>query len=258
MHPSIEASWSRLVHRFLLLLLFLAVPLAGAAQSADIKGPVSRAALVELFTSEGCSSCPPAEKWLNGLEDRADLWSRVVPVAFHVDYWDYIGWPDRFASREHSRRQQTYREVGHLKNVYTPGLVLAGKEWRGWFRDRTLVLPDNVDVGSISVNVRDGRFEARFEPAVDVPESIELHVARLGFDFVTQVEAGENRGRELRHDFVVLGWSRHALKREGEGYGAKGKLPAASNSAERQALAVWVSVPGDPYPIQAAGDWLGG
>ena len=275
MHSSIEASWSRLVHRCLFLLLVLAVPIAGAAQSADIKGPVSRAALVELFTSEGCSSCPPAEKWLNGLEDRADLWSRVVPVAFHVDYWDYIGWPDRFAAREHSRRQQTYRDVGHLKNVYTPGLVLAGKEWRGWFRDRTLVLPDNVDVGSISVNVRDGRFEARFEPAVDVPESIELHVARLGFDFVTQVEAGENRGRELRHDFVVLGWSRHALKREGEGFGAQGKLPSASaerqalavwvnpylpsasNPAERQALAVWVSVPGDPYPIQAAGDWLG-
>ena len=258
MHPPIDFSWSRLVHRCLFLLLFLAVPLAGTAQSADIKGPVSRAALVELFTSEGCSSCPPAEKWLNGLADRDDLWSRVVPVAFHVDYWDYIGWPDRFASREHSRRQQTYHAVGHLKNVYTPGLVLAGKEWRAWFRDRTLVLPDDVDVGSISVSVRDGRFEARFEPAVDVPESIELHVARLGFDFATEVEAGENRGRTLTHDFVVLGWSRHALKREGEGYGAQGKLPSVSNPAQRQALAVWVSVPGDPYPIQAAGDWLGG
>ena len=214
MQPTIEATWRRVMPRYLFLLLLAAVPMAGTAQSADIKGPVFRTALIELFTSEGCSSFPPAEKWLNGLADRADLWSRVVPVAFHVDYWDYIGWPDRFASREHSRRQQTYHAVGH--------------------------------------------FEARFAPAVDVPESIELHVARLGFDFATEVEAGENRGRTLTHDFVVLGWSRHALKREGEGYGAQGKLPSVSNTSQRQALAVWVSVPGDPYPIQAAGNWLEG
>ena len=246
------------MHRFLFLFLLVAVPMAGAAQSADIRGPVSRAILVELFTSEGCSSCPPAEKWVNGLEDRADLWSQVVPVAFHVDYWDYIGWPDRFATRGHSLRHQTYRDVGHIKNVYTPGLVVGGREWRGWFRDRTLVLPSDVDVGSISVNVRDGRFEARFEPAVDVPESLELHVARLGFDFATEVGAGENRGRTLTHDFVVVGWSRHPMNRGGEGYDAAGTLPQASNPASREALAVWVSVPEDPFPIQAAGDWLGG
>lgn len=244
--------------RYLFLLLLVAFPVAGSAQSADIKGPVSRTTLIELFTSEGCSSCPTAEKWLNGLADRDDLWSRVVPVAFHVDYWDYIGWPDRFASKRHSLRQRTYHDVGHLKNVYTPGLVLGGREWRGWFRDRTLVFPADVDVGSISVDVRDGRFEAHFEPAVDVPDSLELHVARLGFDFATEVGAGENRGRTLTHDFVVLGWSRHPMKRGGEAYDVSGALPPASNPTTREALAVWVSVPGDPYPIQAAGDWLGG
>ena len=176
--------------RHLVLILSLAIPLPGAAQSADIRGPVARVTLVELFTSEGCSSCPPAEQWLNRAEARSDLWSRVVPVAFHVDYWDYIGWPDRFAAREHSNRQRTYRDIGHIRAVYTPGFVVGGKEWRGWFRDPTLKLPADVDVGSISVEVRDGRFDARFEPVVDVPESIELHVARLGFDFVTEVGAG--------------------------------------------------------------------
>ena len=178
--------------RHLVLILALAIPLPGAAQSADIRGPVARVTLVELFTSEGCSSCPPAEQWLNRAEARSDLWSRVVPVAFHVDYWDYIGWPDRFAAREHSNRQQTYRDIGRTRAVYTPGFVVGGKEWRGWFRDPTLTLPADVDIGSISVNVRDGRFDARFEPVVEVPESIELHVARLGFDFVTEVRAGEN------------------------------------------------------------------
>ena len=242
--------------RSLALSLFLAVPVSGLTQSADIRGPVSRVTLVELFTSEGCSSCPPAEKWLNRTEARADLWSRVVPVAFHVDYWDYIGWPDRFAARDHSRRQQTYRSVGHTKGVYTPGFVVGGREWRGWFRDPTLELPPNVDVGSISMEVRDGRFVARFEPAVEVPKSIELHVARLGFDFVTEVQAGENHGRTLEHKFVVLGWSRHRMNGRDGAYEVSGELPAASNPAPREALAVWVSVPGDPLPIQAAGNWL--
>ena len=243
--------------RHLVLILSLAVPLPGVAQSADIRGPVARVTLVELFTSEGCSSCPPAEQWLNRTEARSDLWSRVVPVAFHVDYWDYIGWPDRFAARAHSNRQRTYRDVGHIRSIYTPGFVVGGKEWRGWFRDPTLKLPADVDVGSISVDARDGRFEARFEPVVEIPERIELHVARLGFDFVTEVRAGENHGRTLKHKFVVLGWSRHAMSGGNDGgYEASGELPAASNPAPREALAVWVSVPGDPLPIQAAGDWL--
>ena len=242
--------------RRLVLFLCLAIPVPGLAQSADVQGPVSRVTLVELFTSEGCSSCPPAEKWLNGVEARSDLWSRVVPVAFHVDYWDYIGWPDRFAAREHSNRQRTYREVGHTRGVYTPGFVVGGREWRGWFRNPTLKLPADVDVGSISVDVRDGRFDARFEPVVEVPERIDLHVARLGFDFVTEVGAGENHGRTLEHSFVVLGWSRHRMSIDDGVYEASGELPAASNPSPREAVAVWVSVPGDPLPIQAAGNWL--
>ena len=243
--------------RSLVLSLFLAIPVSGLAQNADIRGPVSRVTLVELFTSEGCSSCPPAEKWLNEVEARSDLWSRVVPVAFHVDYWDYIGWPDRFAARKHSDRQRTYREIGRTRGVYTPGFVVGGREWRGWFRDPTLKPSKAVDVGSISVEVRDGRFEARFEPAVEIRKSIELHVARLGFDFVTDVGAGENHGRTLEHKFVVVGWSRHRMGGGDSGvYEVSGELPAASNPSPREALAVWVSVPGDPLPIQAAGDWL--
>ena len=243
--------------RSLVLSLFLAIPVSGLAQSADIRGSVARVTLVELFTSEGCSSCPPAEKWLNETEARSDLWSRVVPVAFHVDYWDYIGWPDRFAAREHSDRQRTYREIGRTRGVYTPGFVVGGREWRGWFRDPTLEPSKPVDVGSISVEVREGRFDARFEPAVEIRKSIELHVARLGFDFVTDVGAGENHGRTLEHKFVVVGWSRHRMSGgDGGVYEVSGELPAASNPSPREALAVWVSVPGDPLPIQAAGDWL--
>ena len=242
--------------RHLALFITLAIPVSGSAQNADIRGSVSRANLIELFTSEGCSSCPSAEKWLKDLEGRSDLWNRIVPVAFHVDYWDYIGWADRFAANAHSQRQRTYRKVGHTRGVYTPGFVVGGQEWRGWFRDPMLNLSADVDIGAITMDVRDGRFEASFKPAVEAPESLELHVARLGFDLVTKVQAGENHGRTLEHAFVVLGWSRHPMRGAATGYEASGVLPAASNPASREAVAVWVSIPGDPFPIQAAGNWL--
>src|SRR5689334_8314649 len=71
----------------------------------------TQVALLELFTSEGCSSCPPAERWLGALRDAPGLWRDFVPIAFHVNYWDRLGWPDRFASREATQRQHAYAAV---------------------------------------------------------------------------------------------------------------------------------------------------
>ena len=68
----------------------------------------TQSTLIELFTSEGCSSCPPAEKWMSGLKSNQDLWKKIIPVTFHVDYWDHLGWRDRFAKPEFTSRQQRY------------------------------------------------------------------------------------------------------------------------------------------------------
>src|SRR5262249_27401056 len=87
-------------------------------------------ALVELYTSEGCSSCPPAEAWLSRLKDDSALWKNFVPVAFHVDYWDYLGWRDPWAATSFSERQRSYADSWSAVSVYTPGFVLNGKEWR--------------------------------------------------------------------------------------------------------------------------------
>ncbi|MCB1738986.1 MAG: DUF1223 domain-containing protein, partial [Gammaproteobacteria bacterium] len=113
-------------------------PGSAQPQSIHVNSGPRQVALLELFTSEGCSSCPPADRWLSGLIDDPRLWRELVPVAFHVDYWDYLGWPDRFASREFSRRQRDHARSGGLSQVYTPGVVLNGAEWRGWHRGRPL------------------------------------------------------------------------------------------------------------------------
>src|SRR5689334_18800483 len=100
-----------------------------AAEVTFESGP-ARTHLIELYTSEGCSSCPPAEAWLSKLKDEPRLWRDFVPLAFHVDYWDRLGWRDPFASKEWTARQYAYSAGWKSESVYTPGFVLDGREWR--------------------------------------------------------------------------------------------------------------------------------
>jgi len=113
----------------LLLAASIALPTYGE-QCVSESGP-GTAALVELYTSEGCSSCPPADRWLAGLGQRYAP-GKVVPLALHVDYWDYIGWKDPYAKREFSLRQRKLSQLQRMALVYTPQVVLQGRDFRGW------------------------------------------------------------------------------------------------------------------------------
>ena len=115
--------------------------------------------LVELFTSEGCSSCPPADAWISQLKESPDLWKKIVPVAFHVDYWNNLGWRDRFAKPEFTARQRRYVAAWGGDSVYTPGFVVNGKEWRDWFGNRVLwrERPAKVGIFACVCSERDRR-----------------------------------------------------------------------------------------------------
>ena len=119
--------------RVLLLLTLVCTSAAAAAQEVVLKSGVEKNRLIELYTSEGCSSCPPADKWISKLKDNDELWNDIIPIAFHVDYWDRLGWPDELAEKSFSDRQRQYRHEGSISQVYTPGFVVDGKEWRGFF-----------------------------------------------------------------------------------------------------------------------------
>lgn len=211
--------------------------------------------LLELYTSEGCSSCPPADRWFTSLVEQKDLWSRYVPIALHVDYWNYLGWPDRFALAAHSERQRLYRRQGYTKGVYTPGVVLGGQEWRSWRRG-TRPGPISMDkVGSLKLETASDTFTASFAPHPDEKlKSAKLTVALLGMGIESEVRAGENRGRALRHDFVVLAQKTF----RGDELEWQGKLPSTplAREASRLAVAAWVSVASDLKPLQAVGGWL--
>ena len=122
------------LRRWLILVLFMTagVAIADGSDSITFQSAEQQTALLELYTSEGCSSCPPAETWLSRLTDSPQLWRDFVPVAFHVNYWDYLGWRDPWAARQFSERQRNYAAKWRSDSIYTPEFVLNGKEWRDW------------------------------------------------------------------------------------------------------------------------------
>jgi hypothetical protein len=227
--------------------LLLVPDLAVARDLVLTSGP-QQVHLLELFTSEGCSSCPPAEERFSALKGNAALWKGVVPIAFHVDYWDYLGWPDRFASPEYTARQQRYASEWGGDSVYTPEFVLDGREFRSG------EIPAlSGSGGNLTVEFNSAReLTVRYDPAA--PGSgggWEAHIAPLGLGLETDVRAGENGGRRLRHDFVALALVPVPL-RAGTNTGTV-SLPARKQG--EKAIAVWITRAGQGTPVQATGGW---
>lgn len=224
-----------------------------SADSHFTSGP-AHTSLLELFTSEGCSSCPPAEARLSRLKDDPGLWKRFVPVAYHVDYWDRLGWRDRFASPDFTARQHRYAALWQSESVYTPAFVRDGRELRGGLTDAA---PAGPAAGVLEAKSEDGKsWSISFRPAAGESGEFEAHVALLGAGIYSKIGAGENGGRNLQHDFVVLSQRDSALMRTDDQLDASLTTPAPAEKAPRQAVAIWVTRRGELAPVQATGGWL--
>jgi hypothetical protein len=197
-----------------LALALLAFP-AGADDCVARSGERT-AALVELYTSEGCSSCPPADRWLSSLAARGYAPERVVPLALHVDYWDYIGWKDPYAKREFSQRQRKLTQRQRLALVYTPQVLLQGRDFRRWgsaaFDEAVAKINAQPARARIALRIRSAmpdrlEVEASAE-LLDAAQARDaaLYLAAYENRLESRVTAGENRGRVLEHDYVVLEW----------------------------------------------------
>lgn len=184
-----------------------------AAEHCSARSGATAMPLVELYTSEGCSSCPPADRWLSGkLADRRANW-----LAFHVDYWDDIGWPDRFASPTYSQRQRLRVGAGGGDTVYTPQVMLGADVRASWRTDGRF----DKALQSQSRQPAKAGLALRLQPqdrgwqlwlgaartkgidAVAQDDGAQVWLAQYADDQTTQVRAGENRGETLHHDRVV-------------------------------------------------------
>jgi hypothetical protein len=236
------------------IMIWLAAGCVFASEPKTFQSGETQSLLVELFTSEGCSSCPPAEKWMSALKSSQDLWKRTVPIVFHVDYWDHLGWRDRFAKPEFTSRQQHYAATWAGDSVYTPGFVLNGKEWRGWFGGEALPTTA-TKVGVLRVSFADdGKLIAIFVPETTQPRALALNVTLLGNDLESDVKRGENNGRKLRHDFVVLDLVKTDMANESNRWTGSVALRMRSGNDKPSALAAWITE--NAAPIQATGGWL--
>ena len=241
----------------LIFALLIIISNASIADEINFSSGVNKTQLLELYTSQGCSSCPPAENWFNRLTEHELLWTEIIPVSFHVDYWDYLGWDDPFAKPEYSQRQRDHGLSADMA-VYTPGFVMNGSEWRNFFNafgnPSIAPLVNSEEIGDLKVNLEDNALSGLFNTnKFATKEPLILNVAVLGFDLETNILRGENGGRTIEHDFVVL----HHQQLASDIKSWRSELPSELlQSSQKLALAAWVSEPEKPTPIQATGGWL--
>lgn len=222
MSCNFSKTFQHVFHAALLVLVtafaLSAVPANAAPSSPSFAcsktSPPHTVALLELYTSEGCDSCPPADRFLSSVFRNGLQGGDAIPLALHVDYWDAIGWKDPFGSKLFSERQRRLSALAGSRTVYTPEFFLSGREWRAALSTSALPLIEAV----ARINARPARAEltlslptitgntlpARIE--VKAPSGAMLYVALYERGLSSRVTAGENRGATLQHDFVVRDW----------------------------------------------------
>jgi hypothetical protein len=232
-----------------MVLSTLALALAVGA-SCQVRSPSHTVAVVELYTSQGCSSCPPADRWLARLDDR------VVPLSLHVGYWDYIGWKDPFAKREFNERQRWLADLNRNRTVYTPGVFVNGRETPRWsdgaaFETTVRAIAARPAAAALELTVErveGARIDvrARGELATARKGDAKLFVALTESGLATRVNAGENLGETLQNNHVARAWSGPLPLGD-----RRVSLPVPSDEPARLALVAFVQDVGSGEMLQA-------
>lgn len=203
--------------KILLLLnacLLIVTSSAFAASHQDTiskKSGTSTVAILELYTSEGCSSCPPAERYLKTMNEKYADSKQYIPLAFHVDYWDYIGWEDPFSNPAHGVRQRDAAQRNQLNSLYTPQFILHGKDFPA-FRN----IPEAIEIvnkikpaASIQVDtslLNDNQLNTKIIVNAENERAknfSNVYIAISENNLSSQITDGENEGQQLHHDHVV-------------------------------------------------------
>lgn len=182
---------------------------AAALGAVLVSGPAlaERLVVIELFTSQGCSSCPPADALLTELTARDD----VLPLALHVDYWDYIGWADSFASTAFTARQKAYARAAGRRTIYTPQMVVSGTHQL--VGTRAMELGELIEAHSArpeTVTLRleraGGKVQIRAEAEAPLARPVLIQLVRYEPEQTVEILRGENEGRTVTYSNIVTDW----------------------------------------------------
>ncbi len=166
-----------------------------------------RVVVVELYTSQGCSSCPPADAFFHDTLTKRD---DVIALALHVDYWDYLGWKDNFASPEFTKRQKDYARAAGHRSVYTPQMIVSGTDHVVGnhpyeVKDLIAAHKRNAPVVDVSIKKQGGRFVVEAETSA-APGPMVIQIVRYRPMEKVAIKRGENAGRELAYSNIVDSW----------------------------------------------------
>ena len=191
-----------------LILIMFCLPVTLVAET--YQSHEFKTSLIELYTSEGCSSCPPAEEWLSKMYQKGFKKKNIIPLAFHVTYWDYLGWNDSFAKKIYDQRQRNMvrREGG--STVYTPQLFLNGKTLRSVSSlksqlSKTRKIPAQASIQSVTSETTD---DFIVDVSVDsmkglVGSTVQVNIVGYQNNINSSIKAGENKGNNALHQYVV-------------------------------------------------------
>jgi hypothetical protein len=185
------------------------IAIAAAAWLAALTtAHADQAVVVELYTSQGCSSCPPADEILAGLTDRDD----VIPLALHVDYWDYIGWADTFADHAYTMRQRAYALAAGARSVYTPQMVVGGTDHIIGTHPKDLAAAISAHAGAdspvaLKLAHDGGQLRITAKAAGGLPRAAMVQLVRYRPSASVQIERGENAGRTIAYSNIVESWA---------------------------------------------------
>lgn len=195
------------------LTFFSTMAAAQQSNTCNWQSPANRMIVAELYTSEGCSSCPPADRWLTSQLATPERSNSILALSFHVDYWNYIGWEDPYSRKQFTERQYTHRRAGNVSQIYTPQFVFSNREVRRW--GQAGLIPQRLaamqqDKAPVGVQVS---LERKASDQVEIKVKTEwlderysggrVFLAFYEDNLSQQVKAGENRGELLKHDRVV-------------------------------------------------------
>ncbi len=244
--------------------LSLIIPLSTSlsAQQFSFQSNESKTQLIELYTSQGCSSCPPADKKLSKLLASDELWNSIIPIAFHVDYWNYLGWKDIYSNSQSTNRQRQHFAKGNVNSLYTPQFIIDGSEWRGFFRGSALTAPVKQRAGKLNLNwdLETSALSMKYDNQTkQYPDR--CYFSLLSFEDAVKIHSGENENLVLKQSFSSLAIIEAALEINNDHYFCKADSKAfqaylqAPSKDQKFALVGWVSNANETH-LQATGGWL--
>jgi len=237
--------------------IFLTLVLSNTLFSQTFKSGNEKVSLLELYTSQGCSSCPPADKWLSNLKQEKTLFTKFIPLAFHVTYWNYIGWSDVFANSANDNRQRVYaNELWRKDSVYTPQFVVDTKEYREWFGDKSLPKFSDKYAGNLEVTLNENNnIIVKYNNKNIKNKDVIVNIVIAGFDYSIDIKRGENSRKTLEHDFVVLKHIKENTMIKNHTLHYQTTLSNVGDTNHKKALVVWIS-DRKHKQLQAVGNYI--